>query len=65
MGYQLDGHGSIPGEARDFSLLYNMQTSSGAQPASYPVGNGGSFHGVKLYLHSPIHLHGMVLKWLV
>jgi hypothetical protein len=29
--------------ARDFSLLHSVQTSSGAHPASYPVGVGGSF----------------------
>jgi hypothetical protein len=29
--------------ARDFSLLHNFQTSSGAHPASYPMGSGGAF----------------------
>jgi hypothetical protein len=32
----------FPAEARDFSLLYNVQTNSGAHPASYPMGIGGS-----------------------
>jgi hypothetical protein len=30
-----------------FSLLHSVQTSSGAHPASYPMGTGGSFPGVK------------------
>jgi len=47
-----------------------------SRPASYPVDTGGSFLGgkadhsppssaelsVELYLHSPIHLHGVVLS---
>jgi hypothetical protein len=37
--------GSIPGRARDFSLLHNIQTGSGAHPASYTIGTGGSFPG--------------------
>jgi hypothetical protein len=28
------------GEGQEFSLLHNVQTGSGVQPASYPVGNG-------------------------
>jgi hypothetical protein len=32
---------------RDFSLLHNVQTGSGAYPASYPVGTGGDFPGVR------------------
>jgi hypothetical protein len=39
--------------ARDFSLFYSVETSSGVHLASYPVGMEGSFHrdkaaGVKL-----------------
>jgi hypothetical protein len=30
-----------------FSLLHILQTGSGAQQASYPMGTGGSFHGGK------------------
>jgi hypothetical protein len=29
--------------ARDFSVIHSIQTSSGAHPASYPMGTGGSF----------------------
>jgi hypothetical protein len=31
----------------DCSLLHVIQTSSGAHPASYPMGTGGCFHGGK------------------
>jgi hypothetical protein len=37
-GYRLDGWGSIPGRARDFSPLHSVQTVSGAHPVSYPLG---------------------------
>jgi hypothetical protein len=33
--------------ARDFSLVQSLRTDSGAQPASYPMGTGGSFPGGK------------------
>jgi hypothetical protein len=39
-GYGLDGPNSIAGYAR-FSLFHNLQTGSGAHPASYPMGCGG------------------------
>jgi hypothetical protein len=42
-GYQLDSQSSIPGEVRDFSLLYDVQTDSWAHPAFFPMGTGGSF----------------------
>jgi hypothetical protein len=29
-------------EAKDFALLHGVQTGSGAHPASYPMGTGGS-----------------------
>jgi hypothetical protein len=32
---------------QEFSLLYVVQTDSGASPASYPMGAGGSFPGGK------------------
>jgi hypothetical protein len=38
MGYGLDGRDSI---------LHRVQTNCGAQPASYSMGTGGSFHAVK------------------
>jgi hypothetical protein len=38
----------IPGRGRDpFSLRHRVQTASGAHPASYPVGTGEFFPGVK------------------
>jgi hypothetical protein len=45
--YRPDAHGSIPGRARDFSLLYSVQTGSGVRPASCPMVTGDSFHGGK------------------
>jgi hypothetical protein len=33
----VDGQGSIPGRAK-FSLIYSVQTGSGAHPSSYSVG---------------------------
>jgi hypothetical protein len=38
-GYGLDGRGSIPGRGKRFFSTASML----AHPASYPVGNGGSF----------------------
>jgi hypothetical protein len=32
---------------QDFSLLHVVQTDSRTHPASYPMGTGGSFPGVK------------------
>jgi hypothetical protein len=43
-GYGIDW-GSIPGRARDFSLLHIVQTGSEARTAFYPVGTGSSFLG--------------------
>jgi hypothetical protein len=37
----------IPAGAGNFSLQHCVQTSSGAHPASYPVGTRGSFPGGK------------------
>jgi hypothetical protein len=47
IGYGVDSQGSIPGKGRDFSLLHSVQTGSGAQPASYAMGTGGSLFGGK------------------
>jgi hypothetical protein len=33
----------IPAEGVNFSLRHCVQTGSGAHPASYPTGTGGSF----------------------
>jgi hypothetical protein len=75
LGYGLDYRGSrvrfLAGTG-NFSLLHHhVQNGFGAYPASYPMGIGGSLPGgkaagvevkewVELYLHSPIHLHGVV-----
>jgi hypothetical protein len=32
----------FPTGAREFSLLHNIETGSGAHPASYPMGTGNS-----------------------
>jgi hypothetical protein len=37
----------FPVEAGNFSLYHRFQTGSGANPASYPMGTGGSFPGGK------------------
>jgi hypothetical protein len=36
-----------PGGGQEFSLLYVVQTGSGAYAASYPMGTGDSFPGDK------------------
>jgi hypothetical protein len=46
LGYELDDRGTrvrFPGEAGNFSLHHRVQNGSGAHPASYPMGTGGSF----------------------
>jgi hypothetical protein len=46
LGYGLDDRGSrvrFPAGAGNFSLHYRVQNSSGAHPASYPIGTKGSF----------------------
>jgi hypothetical protein len=45
--YRLDGRFRSPAEAKDFSSSLCVQTGSEAHPASYPVGTGGPFPGVK------------------
>jgi hypothetical protein len=48
-GYGLDNQGvgvRVP-VGQKFSLLHAVQTGSGAHPASYPMGTGGSFSGAK------------------
>jgi hypothetical protein len=50
LGYGLDDRGSrvrFPAGAGNFSLHYRVENGSGAHPASYPMGTGGSFPGVK------------------
>jgi hypothetical protein len=43
--------GLIPGRDRDFSLHHHVQTCSGAHPASYPMGTGGSYTRVNVAKH--------------
>jgi hypothetical protein len=45
--YGPGGRGSIPTKTEDFSSNLCVQTGSGAHPASYTVGTGGSFPGGK------------------
>jgi hypothetical protein len=49
-GYGLDDRGSevrFPAGAGNFSVLHHVQTGSGAHPASFPMGTGVSFLGLK------------------
>jgi hypothetical protein len=45
--YGLDDRGVGVRVGSEFSLLHVVQTGSGAHPASYPMGTGGSFPGGK------------------
>jgi hypothetical protein len=46
--YGQDGRGvRFPKGVRVFPLLHSVRTDSGAHPASYPMGTGGSFPGDK------------------
>jgi hypothetical protein len=53
----------------DFSFLRNVQPSSGAHSASYSMGAGGSFLGMKVagrevdYTHTHTHTSGPVIKY--
>jgi hypothetical protein len=50
LGYGLGDRGStvrLPAGAGNFSLRHRVQNGSGAHPASYPMGTGGSFPGGK------------------
>jgi hypothetical protein len=50
LGYELDDRGTrvrFPTWGGNFSLHHRVQNGSGAHPASYPVGTGGSFPGGK------------------
>jgi hypothetical protein len=46
----------FPARQRDFSLLFSVQTGSGAHPASYSMGTGGSFPGGNVAVASHLHL---------
>jgi len=43
-------------EARNFSLLQNVHTGSGAYPACYSVGSGVLLSGEKRDLYTELHL---------
>jgi hypothetical protein len=47
--------GSIPSKGERFSLLHNVQTSSEAYPATYPMGTGDSFPGVNRQVYEADH----------
>jgi hypothetical protein len=50
-GYVLDDRMIVvrlPVGVGNFSLHHRVQTGSGAHPASYPLGTGGSFPGGKV-----------------
>jgi hypothetical protein len=51
--YGLDGQGSIPGRAKDFSSDLCIQTGSGAHPASYPMAPRGKVWLGRDTDHSP------------
>jgi hypothetical protein len=46
-GWVLDGPGFIADGARDFCLLHSVLTGSGFHPASYAMGTGDCFLGIK------------------
>jgi hypothetical protein len=50
LGYGLDDRCCkirLPAGAENFSLHHRVQTGSGVQPHSYPIGTSGSFPGDK------------------
>jgi hypothetical protein len=69
LGYGLDDRGfrvRIPAGAGNFCLRHRVQDGSGAHPPYSPMGTRDSSaevkECVKLYLHSPVHLHGVVFS---
>jgi hypothetical protein len=46
-GYRLDGCGLVHGRGQNLSVLHSYQFGSGAHLVYYPMGTGGSLHGVK------------------
>jgi hypothetical protein len=57
--YGLDDRGSIPSRGRDFPRCYHVQTDSGYRKLKQP---GRKVECMKLCLHFPIRLHGVVLN---
>jgi hypothetical protein len=45
--YRLDDRGLITDRGKEFSSSLCVRTSSGANPASYPMGTGGPLSGAK------------------
>jgi hypothetical protein len=45
MGWMREGSEFESHYSQEFSFLHVVQTGSGAHPASYPMGTGGSFPG--------------------
>jgi hypothetical protein len=41
----MDDRGSILGRGTEFVLRHSVQTDPGTDPASYPMGTEGLFHG--------------------
>jgi hypothetical protein len=58
----MDSRGSIPGRGSDLNLLYSLQTGSGIQPASNPMGTGVVSAGVKRPRCEAHHLHTSSVK---
>jgi hypothetical protein len=46
-GWTIEGSKFESRQGQEFFLLHVVQTGSGAHPASYPMGTGGCFLGVK------------------
>ena len=56
--------GSIPGRGSNFSFLHRAQTDSGTHPASYPMGNAGSFAAGEAY-HIPPSIAQAMNSWTI
>lgn len=48
LGYTMDDPRFKPGKRNNFSLLQNIQTSSGVHPTPYSIGTRGTFPGGKM-----------------
>jgi hypothetical protein len=57
--YMVDVRGNIPEQAGLLSLIQSLQTGSGTQPASYPIGTGlpsPGYRGRNVKLTTYLHL---------
>jgi hypothetical protein len=59
--YGLDGRGSIASRSKTF-LFHSVQTGSGVNPASCPMGNKDSFPGIKRPERETDHSHSYKAK---